>query len=181
MASDYFQRVAAETLTRFWINNPSGEDMERAIAAGAINCTTNPAYCSKLLQSDPVYIRGVVDQVIRETNDNEAAALRVYEEASRRVMERFLPLYEQSAGEYGYVTMQDDPRQDEETDAAIQAAQRNRTLGENVMAKIPVIQGGMEAIESCVEENIPICATEVFSMAQANGPNARLAGRHTFC
>ena len=167
MASDYFQRVAAETLTRFWINNPSGENMERAIAAGAINCTTNPAYCSKLLQSDPDYIRGVVDKVIRETDDDEVAAVRVYEEATRRVMERFMPLFEQSSGEYGYVTIQDDPRRDEDMDAVIAAVQRNRTLGKNFMAKIPVIQGGMEAIESCVQENIPICATEVFSMAQA--------------
>ena len=167
MASNYFDKVIKETPTRLWINNPSGEEMERAIETGAINCTTNPAYCSKLLQSDPDYIRGVVDEVIKETNDNEAAAVRVYEEASRRVMERFMPLYEQSGGAYGYVTMQDDPRQDEETDAIIQAAQRNRTLGKNFMAKIPVVQGGMEAIEACVEENMPICATEVFSMAQA--------------
>jgi transaldolase len=141
--------------------------MEWAIAAGAINCTTNPAYCSKLLQSDPDYIRGVVDKVIRETDDDEMAAVRVYEEAARRVMERFMPLHEQSSGEYGYVTMQDDPRRDEDMDAVIAAVQRNRTLGKNFMAKIPVIQGGMEAIESCVQENIPICATEVFSMAQA--------------
>jgi len=35
------------------------------------------------------------------------------------------------------------------------------------MAKIPVIQGGLEALEACVQENIPICATEVFSIAQA--------------
>jgi transaldolase len=35
------------------------------------------------------------------------------------------------------------------------------------MAKIPVIQGGLEAMEACVEEDIPICATEVFSLSQA--------------
>ena len=167
MASNYFHKVIKETPTRLWINNPSGEEMERAVGTGAINCTTNPAYCSKLLQSDPDYIRGVVDKVIRETDDDEVAAVRVYEEATRRVMERFMPLSEQSSGEYGYVTMQDDPRRDEDMDAVIAAVQRNRTLGKNFMAKIPVIQGGMEAIESCVQENIPICATEVFSMAQA--------------
>jgi len=142
--------------------------MDRAIAAGAINCTTNPAYCSKLFDSDPDYIRGVIDDVIRETNDNEVAAIRVYQRATARVMERFLPLYEQSSGEYGYVTMQDDPRVDENPKAIIWAALRNRTLGKNFMAKIPVIEAGLEALEACVEENIPVCATEVFSMAQAN-------------
>jgi transaldolase len=141
--------------------------MERAIAAGAINCTTNPAYCSKLFNSDPDYIRGVIDEVVLETNDDEVAAIRVYQRAAARVMARFLPLYEQSEGMYGYVTMQDDPRQDENPASVIRAALHNRTLGPNFMAKIPVIEGGVEALQACVEENIPICATEVFSIAQA--------------
>ena len=163
----YFHRVAAETPTRFWVNNPSGSEMERAIAAGAIDCTTNPAYCSKLLESEPDYIRHLIDDVIWETNDNDTAADRVYQRASARVMERFLPLYEQSSGAYGYVTMQADPRLDEDPDAGRQAVQRYRTLSKNFMAKIPVIASGLEAITTCVAEGIPICATEVFSVAQA--------------
>jgi len=156
-----------ETPTRFWVNNPSGAELEQAIAAGAINCTTNPAYCSKLLASDKDYLHGLIDQVIRETRDDETAAAWVYQRASQRVMERFLPLYEQSQGRYGYVTMQDDPRQDQNAEAAIRCVLDNRQLGPNFMAKIPVIRGGLEALEACVEENVPICATEVFSIAQA--------------
>lgn len=167
MSAEYFERVTRETPTRFWINNPSEADMERAIAAGAINCTTNPAYCSKLLASEPDYIRGVIDEVITETDDDEQAAVLVYQRASKRVMDRFMPLYEQNSGRYGYVTMQDDPRTDEDTDAVVRAVLSNRKLGKNYMAKIPVIEGGLEAMEVCVKENIAICATEVFSIAQA--------------
>ena len=166
MNRGYFHDLYEQTPTRFWINNPSGEEMERAISAGSINCTTNPAYPSKLLQSDPEYVRGVIDQVIRETRDDDEAAFRVYQETSARVMKRFLPLYEQSEGQYGYVTMQDDPRRDEDVDAIVQAALRNRELGENFMAKIPVIEAGLEAIEAMVAQDTPICATEVFALAQ---------------
>ena len=70
-------------------------------------------------------------------------------------------------GGYGYVTMQDDPREDRDTEAIVRCVLSNRELGPNYMAKIPVIKGGLEAIEACVEENIPICATEVFSITQA--------------
>jgi len=167
MTSQYFHRVTKETPTRMWVNNPSGPDMEKAIAAGAINCTTNPAYCSKLLQSDPDYIRGIIDNVIWNVRNDDEAAVLVYQKAAARVMTRFLPLHEKSSGRYGYVTMQDDPRADEDSNAIIQAALRNRTLGKNFMVKIPVIKSGLQAIESCVEENIPVCATEVFSIAQA--------------
>ena len=167
MSSEYFHRLTQETPTRFWINNPSETELEQAIANQAVNCTTNPAYCSKLLVSDPEYIHGVIDEVIRETHDNEQAAVLVYQRASARVMDAFLPLYEQSSGEYGYVTMQDDPREDRDADAVIRGVLRNRKLGKNYMAKIPVIEGGLDGIETCVEENIPICATEVFSISQA--------------
>jgi transaldolase len=167
MSSDYFHRVARETKTRFWINNPSGPEIESAIAAGAINCTTNPAYCSKLIQSDQNYLHSVIDREIRETDDNEVAAIRVYREVASRVMTRFQPLYDQSSGRYGYVTIQDDPRMDENPESVIRAALHNRTLGKNFMAKIPVIHSGLDALRVCIEENVPICATEVFSISQA--------------
>jgi transaldolase len=167
MSSDYFKRLTEETSTRFWINNPSGVELDLAIETGAINCTTNPAYCSKLLVSEPEYIRGVIDEVIREVDDIDAAAVRIYQEVSARVMAKFLPLFEQSSGGYGYVTMQDDPRLDEDTDAIVNSALSNRQLGPNFMTKIPVIEGGLQAIEACVAENMAICATEVFSIAQA--------------
>ena len=167
MSKGYFQRLYEQSPTRMWINNPSGEDCDRAIAAGAINCTTNPQYCQKLMTSDPDYIRGVIDTVLlKETTDHEKAANRVYQVVSRRVMEKFMPLYEKSGGKYGCVTMQDDPRKDEDTASVMEAVHRNRKLSPNYMVKIPVIDGGMQAIEQCVEENIPICATEVFSIAQ---------------
>ena len=167
MPADYFHRLTEETPTRFWVNNPSGLELDLAIAAGAINCTTNPAYCQKLIASDSDYIHGLIDEVIRETDDNEEAAVLVYQSASKRVIDRFLPLYEKSGGRYGYVTMQDDPREDQQSEAIVRGVLRNRELGPNYMAKIPVIAGGLEALEACVEENVPICATEVFAIAQA--------------
>lgn len=167
MSADYFSRLHRETPTRFWVNNPSGEEMEWSIATGAINCTTNPAYCSKLIASDPDYLHGVIDETIEETHDVEEAAVLVYQRTAKRVMDRFRPLYEASGGEYGYVTMQDDPREDQDTEAVVRGVLSNRQLGPNYMAKIPVIGGGMEAIEECVAENVPICATEVFAIAQA--------------
>lgn len=164
---NYIHRLYQKTKTRLWINNPSAEDCEKAIAAGAIHCTTNPQYCQKLLLSEPKYIQTVIDHVLQnETIDHENAAQFVYRSVSKRIMEKFRPMYEKSNGEYGYVTMQDDPRKDEDTRAIMESVHRNMNLSPNYMVKIPVIDGGMQAVEQCVEENIPICATEVFTLAQ---------------
>ena len=167
MSRTYFDRITAETPTRLWINNPSRAETDLAIANHAINCTTNPAYCSKLLQSDADWLRGVIDEVVKVEEDDDVAADLAYQKTAGWIMERFRPLFEESAGEYGYVTIQADPREDDDTDLIIEAAMRHRKLGKNYMAKIPVITGGIKAIEALVAEDIPICATEIFSIAQA--------------
>ena len=167
MPSGYFHRVAQETPTRLWINNPMGSDIKRAIEAGAVSCTTNPSYCSKLLRGDADYVRGVIDSIIEQIEDNDVAAERVYQIVSQRVMRGFLPTYEASKGAYGYVTMQGDPRLDTDPDAIVEEALRGRKLGENFMAKIPVTWAGIQAMERLVERDVPICATEIFSVSQA--------------
>jgi len=167
MAIDYFHRVASQTKTRVWINNPSQSDLSNAIEAGAVSGTTNPAYGSKLLKSEPEYMIGVIQDVIADCADDNEAADRIYQVISGRFMEGFLPLYQSSVGQQGFVTMQDDPRRDEDPQQIIDATLRHAKVGANYMAKIPVIESGMAAMSQLVALNIPICATEVFSIAQA--------------
>lgn len=167
MSRPYFHRVHAETPTRMWINNPTADDTRRAIAAGAVSCTTNPSYCAKLLQSEPQYLRGLIATTVKESQDDDAAAEQVYHRASARILELFRPLYEQSGGTLGFVTIQDDPRYDDDVAHIVDMTMRCTTLGPNFMTKIPVIASGVAAIEELVARNIPICATEVFAVAQA--------------
>jgi transaldolase len=167
MALKYFQRVAAKTPTRWWVNNPSDNETILAVANGAINCTTNPSFCSKLLTSDRAYLDSVIDEVVKTVEDDDVAADLVYQKTSERIMRRFRPLYDYTHGACGYVTIQADPREDDDADLIIKAALRHRKLGPNYMAKIPVIEAGIAAIETMVKENIPTCATEVFALSQA--------------
>ena len=167
MAAHFFETLHRETENRFWINNPSGDDIDLAIQHGAIACTTNPAYCSKLVDSNRAYLDQLVDDTVEQTpNENEAAGI-VYQKASQRIMRAFLPHYEQSGGKEGFVTMQSDPRIDEDVVATIEDIDRNRTLAPNYMAKIPVIAPAFDMFRYCIAEDIPICATEVFALSQA--------------
>ncbi len=163
----YFSILHRETENRFWINNPTAQELELAIRHGAFACTTNPAYCSRLLGVEPDYLRNLIDATVSQVRDVDAAAALVYQRAVQRIMRGFLPSWEKSGGTEGFVTIQLDPRIDEDTGSTIKAIQDNRSLGPNYMAKIPVINGAIEAIEFCVAENIPICATEVFAVSQA--------------
>ncbi|MHB1417674.1 MAG: transaldolase family protein [Chloroflexota bacterium] len=166
MRSGYFHRVARETATRFWINNPTGVETDLAISAGAISCTTNPTYCARLLDEEPTFMDQVFRSVLSEKDDGLLAE-RVYQEASRRIVERFRPLYESSRGLEGFVTIQGDPRRDDDPQYIVDEALRHRRVGDNVMAKIPAHEAGIAAIAELVAEDVPICATEIFSVSQA--------------
>lgn len=165
---NYFDKAKNDTGMRFWINNPNGKQMEDALAIGAFSATTNPAYCSKILKSDPEYMEKTVDRINREgyANDSEGA-LKVYFETVKRLLALARPIFDQTGGRGGFVTMQDDPRFDEDTDHIVNTMLKGKKLGPNFMAKIPVINGGIQAIRECVRYNIPICATEVFGPSQA--------------
>lgn len=151
MKDNYFQTLHRDTENRFWTNNPSSKEIELAIAHSAVACTTNPAYCSRLIEAEPDYINVIIDGTIRQESDCDKAALLVYQRASQRVMNAFLPIYSRSDGQEGFVTMQSDPRSDEQIDSIISSVETNRRLGPNYMAKIPVIDGAIEAIDYCVE------------------------------
>ena len=161
MTLTYFDRITKETPTKLWVNNPSRAETDWAIANHAINCTTNPSFCAKLLESDPDHIRSAIDEAIKESDDDNVAADLAYQKVAAWVMERFRPLYERSGGAYGYVTIQADPREDEDADLIVKASLRHSKLGKNYMAKIPVVPAGIEAIEALVARDIPICATEI--------------------
>ena len=164
---NYFEVLKTNTETGFWINNPTDAECEIAMQNHAQSCTTNPAYCAKLLTSEKDYIYQVIDEVIEKGGtDDSAQAYEVYKTCVERLLKVFEPIYKASNGQCGFVTIQDDPRIDEDAELVIEHILENRELGENVMAKIPVIQGGIDAIEACVKYNIPICATEVFAIAQ---------------
>jgi len=51
--------------------------------------------------------------------DHDEAAVQVYQIAAQRLIKKFLPLFEESEGRQGYVTVQDDPRKDDNTGAVM--------------------------------------------------------------
>jgi len=164
---EYFHRVTRQTPTRLWINNPTLEEADKAIAAGAISCTTNPTYSYKQILREPNYALGAVDEVIRETEDDNEAADLIQEKLAKRIMDRFLPLYERNPGKQGFVSIQGSPYGDDDPNRIIEESLRYRELSRNAIAKIPATKAGLEAIEVLIAEDVPIIATEVMAISQA--------------
>lgn len=169
MKNTYFHRVHEQTPTRFWINNPTLEQAKRAIEEGAVGCTTNPSYVSKLFSSEEdmrVVLRAIDLLLPYEKNDSIVAS-KVQQMMVARLADVFLPLYEKSEGKEGLVTIQGDPFAETDTNLIIEEGLENHKIGKNICIKIPVTKWGIEAISAMVEQNIPTMATEVMGLSQA--------------
>jgi transaldolase len=165
----YFLRVKERTPTRLWINNPTAEEARKSIAAGAIACTTNPSYASKLLSSEserPEVLQAVSRAVSQARDDQEAVDL-VQQQLARRIMREFLPLHTATPGREGFVSIQGNPLKDTDADGIVNEALRYAALGANFIAKIPTTEAGLAAMEALLRRNVPVIATEIMAIAQA--------------
>lgn len=164
----YFHRVTAQTRTRFWINNVTREQATLALENGATGCTQNPSFSYKMLvhPTEGAYARETLKNILKEEPSDAEAIVKLQRELVGRVAKLFLPLYEQSGGQLGYVSIQGDPF-DESYENIMEKARYNREAGPNIMIKIPATDHGIQAIEQCVREGIPLNCTEVMSIQQA--------------
>ena len=67
MTETYFQKVRTQTPTRLWVNNPTMEECDLALAQGAMGCTTNPSYGGNLLRRAPAYVKPIIAEVARDS------------------------------------------------------------------------------------------------------------------
>lgn len=168
--SDYFYRVRKLTPTKFWINNPTLEEVDFALDAGALGCTCNPSYCGKMLFDRPgerESVSQIMDEIIRDVDYASGVEEELQRRLVARIAEKFLPLYEQHSGEHGYVSIQGDPINEDDPEVVIREARKNHAIAPNICCKIPTTVSGLEAMKVLVAEDIPINATEVFAIQQA--------------
>ena len=164
----YFLRVTKQSPTMFWINNPTRRQADMALENGALGCTNNPSYSQKMIDhpEESEYALKLLDEAIRETNDMNESAEVFQRKLVKPIADKFMPLFIKSSGQHGYVSIQGDPINEDDPQIVIRDAIANRKLSPNICCKIPTTVSGLKAIETMIEENIPINATEIFGISQ---------------
>lgn len=168
MNNDYFHRVRALTPTKMWINNVTRQEAQMAIDAGAVGCTQNPSYTWKMINhpEEKEYALAILDECIRETDDDNDAVCRFQRKLITGIAEVFMQVYEKTNGEHGHVSIQGDPIHEEEAHVIIDEARLNRAISPNMMIKIPATAAGLEAMNILIAENTALNATEVMGVNQ---------------
>lgn len=169
MKHRYFNQVAARTGTRLWVNNPTIEEAKKAINSGAVACTTNPTYVSRLLKNSvsAEEVLRLIDEAISQTSDDSQVASLIQRKLIAGLSSCFLPYFKSSKGKEGFVSLQMDPRLEHDPSKIVAEALADFELFPNCIAKIPVTLSGLAAIDCLVRLNKPVIATEIMAISQA--------------
>lgn len=132
---------------------------------GLRGMTSNPTIFEKAIAGSRLY-----DEDIRRLTDQGCTAGEIFESLAvadvRAACDAFLPLYQQSAGADGFVSLEVSPTLANDTDGTIHEAERlwAAVARPNAMIKIPGTRAGLPAITHCIAAGINVNVTLLFSI-----------------
>jgi transaldolase len=127
--------------------------------------TSNPAIFEKAIGGSTDY-----DEPMSELIEEGASALEIYEALAvadvRMAADVFRPVYDETAGADGFVSLEVSPRLAYDTVATIAEAKRlwARVDRPNLMIKIPGTPEGLPAVEECLYQGINVNITLLFAV-----------------
>lgn len=179
---DYGQSIWMDNLNRDLIQ--SGELKRMIDTDGLRGITSNPAIFEKAIVGNKIY-----DEDIEAGIRAGKPLMDIYESLVfkdiRDACDIFLPIYEESGGLDGYISIEVPPTISENTESTIAEARRYyKEIGRpNVMIKIPGTPEGLPAVEQVIADGINVNVTLLFSVqsyintawAYVRGLEARVA------
>ena len=127
--------------------------------------TSNPSIFEKAISGSSDYDQDIVKLSQKEDN-NPAIFFDLAIADIQRAADLFKPVYDQTNGTDGFVSLEVSPYLARDTDATIEQARElwKRVDRKNVMIKIPGTNEGLVAIRECLREGININVTLLFGL-----------------
>jgi transaldolase len=141
--------------------------LEPLIKSGVRGVTSNPTIFEKAITGSAEYD----DQFrycIREGKNVEEAYWELVIKDIQDACDLFLPLYKESNGGDGFISVEVSPLLANETQATIDSAKylHQRVNRENVLIKIPATKECLESIKQVIASSISVNVTLIFSLAR---------------
>ncbi len=95
------------TGTKLWLDSVDPDEVKANRAFGATGATSNPIIISDLIKSGR--FDDLMMNLIREGQDDEALAWSLTDHLVREAQQVFLPVWEETKGDDGYVSFELDP------------------------------------------------------------------------
>jgi transaldolase len=159
--------------TKLWLDSIDPDLVRSNRAAGATGATSNPIIVADLVATGR--FDAEIGRLVRQGLDDSQIAWQVTDTLVRDAQQVFLPVWEQTGGDDGYVSFEVDPLlEDPEVNmphakrvAEYARLGRHWAAGHrNRMIKVPATPAGLDALEELVAAGVTVNVTLVFSSRQ---------------
>src|SRR6476469_7155695 len=136
--------------TKVWLDSVDPAEVDKNLGFGATGATSNPIIISDLVKTGR--FDNLLGRLIPDTPDDEVLAWKLTDQLVRDAQAKFLPAWEKSKGDTGYVSFELDPLLEDLANplSVGQKAGRYVELGKkwsaghkNRMIKVPATPGGL--------------------------------------
>jgi transaldolase len=160
---EYGQSIWMDNLSRDILN--SGELAELIKTRGVLGITSNPAIFEKAIAGNAMYDAQIVEGVKAGKSLNDIYESLIFTDI-RNACDILRPVYDETKGIDGYVSIEVPPALADNTASTITEAGRYYAAIDrpNVMIKIPGTLKGLPAVKQMISEGISINVTLLFSV-----------------
>lgn len=161
------------TGTKLWLDSIDPELVRTNRATGATGATSNPIIVADLLATGRFDAQ--IERLVQQGLDDGQIAWQMTDQLVRDAQQVFLPVWQQTKGDDGYVSFEVDPLL-EDPDLNVPHAKRVAEyvrLGRewsaghrNRMIKVPATPAGLDALEALVAADVTVNVTLIFSLRQ---------------
>jgi len=163
------KEMAETTPTDFWNDSCSFEELKYAISNGAVGATTNPVIVGNVLKKELHLWEGRIRELIAENPEDsyEDISWRLNEEMAVEAGKMLLPVFEESKGKKGRISIQTNAKYYRSWEKMTEQAIHFNSIAPNINVKMPATQAGIKAMEEATAAGVSINATVSFTVAQA--------------
>ncbi|HEV3024090.1 MAG TPA: transaldolase family protein [Pirellulales bacterium] len=159
--------------TKLWLDSIDPDLVASNRALGATGATSNPIIIADLIKTGR--FDDDLDRFIQQGLDNEQIAWQMTDQLVRQAQQVFLPVWQATKGDDGYVSFELDPLLEDPLLGPPRAVRVRRyvDLGKqwssghvNRMIKVPATPAGVAALEELAAAGVTLNVTLIFSMRQ---------------
>jgi transaldolase len=161
--SELGQSVWIDSLSREWLR--TGELRRMMDEDAVVGVTSNPTIFQKAM-SEGGWYDDQLREVLAEEDDLKEIFLRLAFDDITEACDLFQPVWKQTGGVDGRISLEVDPHFANDTEATIEEAQRFHDTVDrpNLYVKIPATKEGLPAIEEMISRGKSINVTLIFSL-----------------
>jgi transaldolase len=161
------------TGTKVWLDSIEPQMVKTNRALGASGATSNPIIIADIIKSG--HFDDDIIALIDKGQDDSAIAWEMTDKLVRQAQDVFLPVWQETKGNNGYVSFELDPLLEDVSNMPPhkQAVARYIELGKkwaaghkNRMIKVPATPAGLDALEELAAAGITLNVTLIFSERQ---------------